>query len=247
MGEDCLYDTSSIPIRDDLRAAHRRAWLRLAQAGTWWTAAQRIAIAAETRHAVTCRLCEQRRTAVSPNAVSGAHDHLGDLPETVIEVVHRVRTDASRLSQSWYTQVLSQGLRDAAYVEVIGVVATVVAIDTFTHALGLPLHALPTPLEGEPTRHRPAGAKTDLAWVPTVAPEAVTEAEQALYAGLSGAYIHRALSLVPAEVQGFFDLDTAQYLPDAALRDYGREYRAITHAQIELLAARVSVLNQCFY
>ncbi len=71
--------------------------------------------------------------------------------------------------------------------------------------------------------------------------------EHDLYANLSGVHIHQALSLVPAEVAGFFDLDAVHYLPDAALRDFGHEYRAITHAQIELLAARVSVLNQCFY
>ena len=63
----------------------------------------------------------------------------------------------------------------------------------------------------------------------------------------SAVNIHRALSLVPAEVVGFFDLDTAHHLPDAVLRDYGTEYRALTHAQIEFLAARVSAINQCFY
>ena len=65
-----------------------------------------------------------------------------------------------------------------------------------------------------------------------------------MYDGLSAVNIHRALSLVPAEVTGFFDLDTAHYLPDAVLRDYGNEYRALTHAQIEFLAARVSAINQ---
>jgi len=38
-----------------------------------------------------------------------------------------------------------------------------------------------------------------------------------------------------------------QYLPGTAMRDFSREYRAISHAQIELLAARVSPLNRCFY
>ena len=52
---------------------------------------------------------------------------------------------------------------------------------------------------------------------------------------------------MPAEVAGLFDLDAVQYLPDAALRDFGTEYRALTHAQIEFLAARVSAINQCFY
>jgi hypothetical protein len=31
------------------------------------------------------------------------------------------------------------------------------------------------------------------------------------------------------------------------MRDFGREYRAIGHAQIEMLAARVAVRNQCVY
>lgn len=83
--------------------------------------------------------------------------------------------------------------------------------------------------------------------MPILAPEDVGPVDPDLYAGLAGANIHRALSLVPREVIGFFDLDTAQYLPDKALRDFGREYRDISHAQIELLAARVSALNQCVY
>ncbi len=80
-----------------------------------------------------------------------------------------------------------------------------------------------------------------------MAPEDVTPAEGDLYEGLGGANIHRALSLVPAEVGAFFDLDSIHYLPDAVLRDFGTEYRELTHAQIELLAARVSAINQCFY
>lgn len=247
MAHDLSYKTSTIPIRDDLVTAHQRAWRRLAQPGTWWTGSQRVAIAAETRQAVSCKLCQQRRTAVTPNAISGTHDHLGALPEPIIDVIHRVRMDASRLTASWYHRVVDGGLSDAEYVEIVGVVATIIAIDTFTHAMGLAMHTLPPPVGGDPTRYRPTGAKPGIAWVPTLAPEDVTEADRALYAGLSGAHIHRALSLVPAEVLGFFDLDAVQYLPDAALRDYGREYRAITHAQIELLAARVSALNQCFY
>jgi len=61
------------------------------------------------------------------------------------------------------------------------------------------------------------------------------------------ANIMKALSLVPGEVRSFFDLVTHQYLPGAAMRDFAHEYRAISHAQIELLAARVSALNRCLY
>jgi len=40
---------------------------------------------------------------------------------------------------------------------------------------------------------------------------------------------------------------TNQCLPPAAMRDFDNEYRAIDHAQIELVAGRVSALNQCVY
>ena len=53
--------------------------------------------------------------------------------------------------------------------------------------------------------------------------------------------------LVPADVKIFFDLCVHHYLGPLEMRDFGREFRAITHAQIELLAARVSALNRCFY
>lgn len=247
MAHALSYRASPKPIRNDLILAHQRAWRRLAQPGTWWDGPQRVAIAAEARRASQCDLCKHRQAALTPNAISGAHDSLGALAEPIVEVIHRIRTDASRLTEDWCRQVLTQGMSDAAYVELIGVVATTIAIDAFTHAMGLETHAFPLPIEGAPSTHRPPGASLGLAWVPTVAPEDVSDSEPNLYEGLGGANIHRALSLVPAEVKGFFDLDTAQYLPDAALRDYGREYRAISHAQIELLAARVSALNQCFY
>ena len=125
--------------------------------------------------------------------------------------------------------------------------ATVIAIDSFCDAMGLPRHRLPAPLAEEPRRRRPAGAKEGLAWVPTVAPEDLTDAEAGMYDGLSAVNIHRALSLVPAEVTGFFDMDSVHYLPDGQLRDYGTEYRALTHAQTEFLAGRVSAINHCVY
>ena len=93
---------------------------------------------------------------------------------------------------------------------------------------GLPRHALPAPFASEPGRRPPAGPKEGLVRVPTVAPEDMTEAEAGVYDGLCAANIHRALSLVPAEVMGFFDPDTVHCLPDAVLRDFGTEYRSLT-------------------
>lgn len=234
-------------MRAELTEAQDRAWARLAAPGTWWTGAERVAIAAEARQAMRCRLCAERAQALTASAVDGTHDSLGTLDPVVVEAAHRIRSDSGRLSRRWLDGLLDQGLAVERYVELVGVIATVVAIDTFEQGLGRAPRALPRPQPGAPSQRRPAGARIDRAWVPTLAPEDVGPDDPPLYAGLAGVNIHRALSLVPAEVIGFFDLDAAMYLPDRQLRDYGTEYRALTHAQIELLAARLSALNRCVY
>jgi len=238
------YESAPFAVRGDLTAAHRRAWRRLSHPGTWWTGHQRVAIAAETRKAQSCSLCRERRAAVSPFAIEGEHDSLGTLSEPIVDVIHRIGTDPGRLTQSWYQQVLTSGVSDAAYVEIVSVVATVVAVDTFARGIGIPAPALPDPVGGEPSRTRPASAKLDVAWVPMIGAEGP---EADLYgSGTLIPNIGRALSLVPGEARAFFDLSTAHYFSLNELMDVTKG-RAISRPQIELIAARVSALNQCFY
>jgi hypothetical protein len=240
-------NASALPIREGLERELERAWTRLASPGTWWSAAQRLAIAAEMRNAHACALCRRRRNALSPYAEQGSHDGLGELPATVIEIVHRLATDAGRVKRSWVEAMCTTGISEEQYVETVGVVALVTALDTFERALGSELRPLPAPQPGEPTRRRPAGAVRDLAWVSTVAPQALGPGDPNPYAVHGDKNIHRALSLVPQEVFNFFDLDVELYLKDSEIRDFDTEYRALTHAQIELLAGRVSALNGCYY
>src|SRR6516162_7372172 len=212
-----LYASAPIEIRADLAAAHTRAWERIGRPGNWWDGAQRVAIAAETRHAPSCALCRRRKDALSPAAIEGEHDSLGALPESVIEVVHRVRNDPGRLSERWFRGLIAAGLSEEQYVETVSIVAHVVAVDTMARGLGLDPLPLPEPEPGIYPAGRPA------------------------------ANIMKAMSLVPDEVKSFFDIVSHQYQGPLEMRDFSREYRAISHAQIELLAARVSALNQCLY
>lgn len=235
------------PVREGLAREIERAWTRLASPGTWWSAAERLAIAAEARNAQRCALCRRRKDALSPYAEAGPHDHLGALPDSVVEAVHRIATDAGRLKRGWVESILQAGVTEEQYVEAVGVIALITALDSFDHALGRERRALPAPRSGEPARHRPAGARTGLAWVPTVAPEDLQPGDPDPYAVHGTKNIHRALSLVPQEVFNFFDLDVELYLKDHEIRDFDREYRALTHPQIELLAGRVSALNGCYY
>ena len=243
------YQGLSWPLRDEVTAAQRRAWERLGRPGTWLTGAERIAVAAEARNASGCALCRERKEALSPQAFAGSHDHLGTLAELEVEQIHRICSDPGRLTRAWYQGLRDGGVSEERYVETVGVIATIVAIDTFTKGLGQDSWPLPSAQAGQPTRQRPAAAKRQMAWVSTLAPEdALGTADEDIYAGRPViANIIQAMSLVPAEVRNFFDLVTQQYLPPKAMYDFDNEYRAIDHAQIELVAGRISALNQCVY
>lgn len=234
-------------MRPALAYERERAWHRLAAAGTWFTGEERLAIAAESRQAVHCALCRARKEALSPYQVDGTHDALGRLDPPLIEAVHRVSTDASRTTHRWVDTLLGQGLPATHYVEAIGVVAVITALDTFDRALGLPRRALPAPIAGAPIRSRPQGVRCDLAWVPTVAPEDLQPGDLDAFAVHGDKNIHRAMSLVPQEVLTFFDLDVELYLKDHQIRDFDHEFRALSHSQMELVAGRVSSLNGCYY
>jgi hypothetical protein len=241
------YHDAPVPVRVDLVAAQSRAWERLARPGSWWTGAERVAIAAELRHAAGCALCRRRREALSPLAVAGQHDSLGALPEAAVEAIHQVANDPGRLSRVWFEKLLAAGLGDAPYVELLGVVVTVLSIDRFARALGLSPRPLPEPRPGEPARRRPAGAQAGEAWVPMIPAAAATGPEADLYPRVPKVpNVVRALSLVPDEVRGLLDLSAAHYLSPAQMMDLSAG-RALDRLQIELLAGRVSALNECFY
>ncbi len=240
-------DVARLPIRPDLARALQAAWLTLATPGTWWSGAERIAIAAEARHAESCALCRQRKGALSPYGVEGSHDSLDELPREAVEATHRLATDAGRVTERWVRRLADGVLGEERYVEIISIVAIVTALDTFDRALGRPRRPLPAPVAGQPSRHRPAGAKRSLAWVSTLAPGDVGPNDPNPFPVHGDKNIHLALSLVPQEVFNFFDLDVELYLRDHEIRDFSREYRAISHRQIELIAARASAVNRCFY
>ncbi len=240
------YADSPYPVRADLLEAHRRAWGRLSGAGTWLADDERVKIMAETRNAPGCALCAEIREALSPFAVRGEHDSLGELADNRVDMIHRIVADPGRLTRGWYDRALASGIGDGEFVEIVSVVAHVTAIDTFARGLGVPPRPLPAPAGGEPSRYRPREARQHEAWAPNIAWDEHGPAEADYFVG-PPANIRRALTLVPDEARSFFDVVAAQYLPGPQMRDFTREFRAITHGQIELLAARVSALNRCTY
>ena len=240
-------EQGGLAIRADLAGAIERSRKRLMRPGTWWDGPTRSAMVAEARNAHHCALCRERKDALSPYAVTGDHDSLGELPDNVVEVIHRVATDCGRLTETWYQDMLATGLSETEYVEIIGVVSTISALDTFSRAIGEPMPPLPAPEPGEPTRHRPVGAKVQDSWVPTLEMDDIRPEDPNPYPHGGSANIHKAMSCVPEETAGFFDLVEAMYMAGKVMRDFGTEHRAVSHAQCELMAARLSVIHQCIF
>lgn len=244
---DVDYSAAPVPVREDLRQAHARAFERLAAPGAWWTGAERVGIAAEVRQAPSCPLCRARKEALSPRSVEGEHSTLGSLPPTAVEAAHRLAVDAGRLSHAWLEDLERAGLDDGHYVELVGVVVTVVSIDAFCLGIGAPLHPLPEPTPGAPSGYRPPAARQDGAWVPMLPNRRPSGSEADLWNGPTGNVI-RALSLVPDEVRTLLVLSGTHYLsPRVVMNPAAKTGRAIDRAQMELLAGRVSALNECFY
>ena len=240
------YDDAPVPIRQDLLDAHQRAWQRIAAPGTWLTGAKRVAIAREVRNAKQCRFCAERKASLMPYGVTGSHGMITDLPSAQVELIHRLATDSARLKRSWARELIDCGLSEEEYVETVGIACTTISLDTFAHAVGMPPRDIPEAGEGEPTRVRPSEAIQGDAWVPWIAPDDASEADRETF-GPGVSNIRRALSLVPAEARGFFDLVSNQYLSAEQMKDFATRFRAITRAQIELIAGRISAINQCAY
>lgn len=244
------YDPAGIPVRDDLVTAHRNQWARLARPGTWWSGAQRLAIAREVRGAASCALCRARKASLSPYTVVGEHPGDEALSGAVVDVVHRVTTDPGRLTKDWFDRVIASGLSCEQYVEAIGVVVTVVSIDSFCRGLGVPLHPLPEPVAGAPTIYRPAAARMENAWVPMLPNGRGAGPEADLWGDMPGGQtgnVVRALSLVPDEVRALKELSAAHYMRSDEMMNLKRRHHSLDRQQIELVAGRVSALRGCFY
>lgn len=214
---------------EDAQREVRRA---VAGPGDWLTGVERLGVWREAREAQSNPLDEARRAALSPNAVEGTHAATAELPAAAMEVVHRTATDPGRLTRSWADAQIA-ALGEETYAELIGVTAIVTVLDRFDRAMGRPERALPAPSDGEPARVRPDDVGDVGAWVSqTVGP--------------TRANVTRALSLVPETNVVWRQLVETHYSrgPEFVNLRWGFP---LSRPQAELVAARTTALNECFY
>jgi hypothetical protein len=243
------YENAPYAIRDDLKQAYRAQWQAMARPGNWWTGAERVAIAQEARNAVRCGYCEERKLALSPYNFPGEHQHSTALDPLAVDAVHRIITDQSRITQAWIEENAKQGLSTEKYVELLGITVTTFSIDEFNRALGLPLEPLPEPEAGEPDHYRPERAVSGAGYVPMLPSKGGALGDESdLWQDGRGPNVVRALSLVPEAVRNWRDLSGAQYLSFQGMSNFsGDTGRSINRMQMEIIAGRVSAINECFY
>ena len=229
-GQD-LYRDAPVPVRDDLVQAHLATIDGWASPGNWWSATERLAMVGQVRKA---RAADELPPWARPSTVEGLVDPDTPLPAAAVDAVWRLTNHPGTLTAEWYAETIEAGLTPEQYVELVGVVATANCIDVFATAIGVEAAPLPNPAEGEPDRAVVDGVAVSTHWVPT--------------APVRGANVGKALTSVPVAAEAWRRLSDAQYVPpEALLNDLTWSRGALDRMQVELLAARTSLLNECFY
>jgi len=222
---------ATLPVTDEIASALRAEWQRLAAPGTWLAGDQRVAVAAEAR-AARSAAGGQGHARRQPARAGGDGARAGgdgaELDPVLAQAARRVAATPSALTGEWVADVVARGPGVAFYVETVGVVARLAAVDAYVAGVGAAAEALPEPVAGEPSREPNPRARPRAAFVPTE----------------GGDDPPRMLSAVPAERDAQAQLNDALYLTEAQMDELaaGRE---LSRPQMELVAARVSYLNGC--
>ncbi len=206
-------DAMTTPLIAEFDALASRQFAELATPGVWWTGSQKTAIAATARAALADQASAGGLTAVAE------------------EATRRVATDAISIRRDDIERWIDAGMRVQAYVELVGIVCRVVALDTASFGLGLAATNLPTPSNGDPSCVPADDVAYPDGWVPTNGP----------------AFPPTALSSVPGATELMFDVHGVLYLSMEQMGSHSSSRDGMSRAQIELAAARTSYLNDCFY
>lgn len=202
-------------------------WEYLGQPGAWWTGPQRIEIAEEVRRS-------------APRPLWDRAPLLADLPDTLNgeltlfeqAVVERVTVDPSSIDQATYDQIVER-IGEDKYAELASIVTQIVPIDHLHDALDIEREKLPLAAEGNIGMQRPIGLVNGVGFLPTLPTDGLPHVAVSL--GLALADNARRMLLVRAMYSG------------KSFGDMIWTHRSLSRPQVELVAARTSALNECFY
>ncbi|MEC8975002.1 MAG: hypothetical protein VX725_04490 [Actinomycetota bacterium] len=202
-------------------------WDHLGQPGSWWTGPQRIAIAEHVRRSAPRPLWDK-----APRLETLSDATEGELSNFEMGVVERVAVEPSSIDREVYTQIVTR-MGEDKYAELAAVVSQVVPIDHLHDALGIDREKLPIASDGNIAMERPEGLVFDVGFLPTLPSDGLPHVAVALSLALADNARRMLLVRAMYSGQSFFDMVWT--------------HRSLSRPQIELVAARTSALNECFY
>lgn len=202
-------------VRADLQEAHVAFVASLGTPGTWWDAAERLEIAAEVRRA---------------SADRGTAPWAG--PDGLAGIIRRLTNHPGTLTSDWYESAVG-AISPLHYVELVGIVAGLSAVDRFAEAMELEPLPLPSAIAGNPS-HTATESSVTTHWVPTT--------------DVRGPNVLVAMSAVPEAWESTRPISSSHYVPqDKITGDLSWARGTLTRPQIELVAAITSYAGECFY
>ncbi len=214
-------------VSRDIVDAARIAWDGLGQPGAWWTGAQRIAIADASRRAEARPLWDR-----PPELADVSDDPAGALTAFEEALAERVSVQPSSIDLSTYKLIVER-IGEDKYAELAAIISQVVPVDHLHDSLGHDREPFPAAEPGEVSRERPGGLVESVAFLPTMPADGLPHVAVSL--SLAQADNARRMLLVRAMYSG------------TQFGEMVWTHRALSRPQIELVAARTSALNECFY
>ncbi|MEM7469354.1 MAG: hypothetical protein AAF387_21065 [Pseudomonadota bacterium] len=238
-----LYENSEWCIDSAVAEIHENELLSFSQTGAWWSAIERFAIALESRNA----RCEAGTQA----ALGNENIHNKTLTASTKDYIKSIALGGMEIDRYFAEEAIEE-LGEERYVELVGIVARLAHLDIFAKGIGISPLALLEPTDDvSPPQQRPSEAKDEGFFVASVppAPDGGGDLARWIYGGdFPAANILRSLSLVPEEARRLNTIIDQEYCSMTQIMDM--EYSPqppLSRPQVELIAARVSALNDCFY
>ena len=217
-------------VSENLLDAFNSCWKRIAEPGEWWNGKERIAILEEVR---------KDRDEGHPIVRAPLAD-LSNTPSPVIsplvcEIIRKVTSNAHEIDDKWAKEAIGR-IGEGKYSELVSLVVNILPIDIFCLLLGRPVVSLPVPKNGKPGESIPDGLADGGAFVPWRTENWV------------GPNVARALSFVEKENAIRMKLVESMYAgSDKFISMIWDDTEPLDRSQVEIIAARTSSINECFY
>jgi hypothetical protein len=142
---------------------------------------------------------------------------------------------AGTITEPWYRQEIADGMDPLTWVEILGIVVAVTPVVTFARGIGAAVPELPDQSPPRVARRAADIVDARLNWVPVAAPADGVAA------------VVQALSALPDEWDNLWQLAEAQYMSDRQMDDPLWNRGTLSRPQMEVVAAQVSLVRECFF